>query len=98
MFKELSGHKRIPMKKLLFAICLTIIIPIVYNISGTEAGEYDNMKIEFLGEEFTLNMPSSEVAKKVITIRIKYGAELYFMSGVTIINKAGGVDFDVNQY
>ena len=77
-----------------------IIIPIVYNISGTEAAEYDNMKIEFLGEEFTLNMPSSEVAKKLVNIRKKYGTKLLFWrgTGVTIIYESGGVDLDLTHY
>ncbi|MBW2569869.1 MAG: hypothetical protein JRE47_11035 [Deltaproteobacteria bacterium] len=86
------------MKKLLFAICLTIITPIIFNISGAEATEYDNMKIEFLDEDFTLNMPSSEVTKKLINIRKKYGAKLYFMGGVTIIYERGGIGLDLTHY
>lgn len=88
------------MKKLLFAICLTIITPIIFNIFGAEATEYDNMKIEFLDEDFTLNMPSSEVTKKIINIRKKYGAKLYFLGGVgvTIIYERGGIGWDLTHY
>jgi len=88
------------LKKLLFAICLTIITPIIFNIFGAEATEYDNMKIEFLDEDFTLNMPSSEVTKKIINIRKKYGAKLYFLGGVgvTIIYERGGIGWDLTHY
>lgn len=88
------------MKKLLFAICLIIITPIIFNISDAEATEYDNMKIEFLDENFTLNMPSSEVTKKIINIRKKYGAKLYFLGGVivTIIYEHGGIGWDWTHY
>ncbi len=88
------------MKKLLFAICLIIITPIIFNISDAEATEYDNMKIEFLDEDFTLNMPSSEVTKKIINIRKKYGAKLYFQDGVgvIIIYERGGIHWDWTHY
>ena len=97
--KNYLATKGSPMKKLLFAISISIIATIVFITSEIEATEYDNMKIEFLDEEFTLNMPSSEVAKKIIKIRKKYGAELIFMGGdVSIIFKGGGIGSDVNFY